>query len=100
MGLFSKKGLEQLKKDFPLIKMEVGGIVTNVMLKSGMNYDNAASKSKAMYEAVAAELKAKLGYKLTSGEVSEFLNSPQFIEMGEGNELAEALADAILKLNK
>ena len=97
MGLFSKKGLEQLKMDFPLVKMEVGGIVVDVMLKSGINYDNAASKSKAMYEAVAAQLKAKLGYKLTPDEVSEFLNSRQFTEMGEGNELTNALADAILK---
>ena len=97
MGLFSKKGLEQLKKDFPLIKMEVGGIVVDAMLKSGMNYDNASAKSNEMYKTVAKQLKVKLGYKLTPDEVREFLNSRQFIETGEGNEVINKLADAILK---
>jgi hypothetical protein len=95
MGLFSKKGLSQLKEDFPVIKSEVGGIVVQAALKSGLQYSNAASTSNAMFEEVAVQLKKKLGYKLSAAEVSEFLNSRQFTQCGEGNELAGTLADVM-----
>ena len=92
-SMFSKKGLAQLKEDFPIIKSEVGSIVVGASLKCGLNYDNAADTSNLMYEEVAAQLKSKLGYTLSVGEVAEFLNSRQFLQGGEGNEMASKLAD-------
>jgi len=93
MGLFSKKGLEQLKKDFPLVKQEVGSIVIDAALKGGVKYSNAASTTNAMFEVIAAQLKSQLGYKLSVNEVIEFLNSPQFLQGADDNKVAGKLAD-------
>ena len=96
-SLFSRKGLTQLKEDFPIIKSEVGGIVVDAFIKCGLKHSNAASTLNTIYEVVAAQLKSKLGYKLSAEEVSEFLNSHQFLQQAEGNELAGKLADLMLR---
>jgi len=97
MPLFKKKGLEQLKNDFPAIKVEVSKIVVETMISCNVKYSNVSSTSGVMYEEIAKQLKKKLGYSLDAGEVSSFLNSQQFLQAGEGNEVAGKMADDILK---
>ena len=95
-SIFSKKGLEDLKKDFPLIQGEVGAIVVDAIQKCGVKNNNLGATMPEMYKEAAAQLKSKLGYKLTAQEMSEFLNSRQFTKGGEGNEKAAKLADIML----
>jgi hypothetical protein len=102
MGIFKKKdtatgkGLEDLKNDFPKIKIEVSKIVVNTMIKCNVKESNYETTMLIAFEEMTKEFK-KLGYNLTVEEVSAFLNSPQFIQMGKGNEAAGKLADEILK---
>ena len=97
MALFKKKGLEQLKNDFPAIKVELSKIVVDAMVTSNVKYSNLGSTTSVMFEEIAKQIKKKLGYNLDVQEVSSFLNSPQFLQMGAGNEVADRMADDILK---
>ena len=97
MSLFKKKGLEQLKADFPAIKVEVSKIVVDAMVSCNVKYSNLGSTTSVMYEEIAKQLKKKLGYHLDTAEVSSFLNSPQFLQAGEGNEVSGKMADDILR---
>jgi len=97
MSLFKKKGLEQLKNDFPAIKLEVSKIVVEAMVSCNVKYSNLSSTTSVMHEEVAKQLKKKLGYSLDAGEVSSFLTSSQFLQMGAGNEVAGKMADDLLK---
>jgi len=97
MSLFKKKGLEQLKADFPAIKVEVSKIVVDAMIGCNVKYSNLSSTTSIMFEEVAKQLEKKLGYSLDAGEVSGFLQSPQFLQVGDDNVTAGTLANDLLK---
>ena len=85
-----------MKSDFPAIKIEVSKIVVETMVSYNVKYSNLSSTTGVMYEEIAKQFKKKLGYSLDAGEVSSFLNSSQFLQAGEGNEVAGKMADDIL----